>query len=961
MVNSAYNYASRLKKNNNKGPLGLDELFDTNKQVVKKVNLLYEYLSKSNNTIVHTGAGVSTGSGIPDFRGPTGIWTVMNNTSSNNDNIKTKEYKDKQDESYGPLTKSKRRRKLTDSACIPSMNNSSPGLVNPSDMTENESSSCDPDYLKNEETELNPVKDEETELNPVKDEETELNPVKDEETELNPVKDEETSVKQEENDYVYYGNNKRKIVEFILALPSEAHLSLLELLRRKKIKYIITQNVDGLHAASGIPFDKLSELHGNVFVQRCLFCHKRYQRNYVSPTISFKPTGDLCGLCTFPPLNVLTDVVLDWFDCYETYYEEISKLKSEASDLHLVMGSSLHIEPACHYASNDYYRKYDSPLIIINYQNTKLDPECDLVIHEDINKICTNLLKKFNLKIPTFFKKSHLFILKYNHDLSNLTSKTIDQNIRLVIILKSSCIKCIEMLSDGPESRPKCSIYAINKLQGIYKITITETIRLKLTLFYDTELYFEIPYERIVLFKGEVWELDICATNGRRLVKSSKTFYNPDYSYEQSNDPCGDSEKVEHKEKSSFIGNGVNLINIEKMVVYFNSNLYQEDQQPFRLVGYLDLISKYNNFVEVKLNQSLTVLSYLWYHKFIQHHLYLLHPNDQKSENYSNEKHKSAYETRKNIYTTCKKDETFSTSVTININTNVNAFVDEESKDLRLKFEDSTLDSGANVLDSGKNYSFADGVEYDEKTGDDFETSDSSESAFEAYNPNSHNSFNAQEYNKLAVVLENYYDSYLVNTNTVNEAGNSTDNRKINMWDEIFNSSKFNKILLNKCLNLKWINMVNNKILMNKRVGIHDFMLSLKASLPLKLFVADNYQLGHLLNEIPAHLQQNNYNYKLFKFNTLHEFYTNSAHCCVNNASNLDDDDVQQMKRINIFELLVFNTINYIVKLNTHDSFYYANSHIDEDKIENYVIIKLFHQFLPLWIIKYLSDFFECR
>lgn len=55
MVNSAYNYASRLKKNNNKGPLGLDELFDTNKQVVKKVNLLYEYLSKSNNTIVHTG------------------------------------------------------------------------------------------------------------------------------------------------------------------------------------------------------------------------------------------------------------------------------------------------------------------------------------------------------------------------------------------------------------------------------------------------------------------------------------------------------------------------------------------------------------------------------------------------------------------------------------------------------------------------------------------------------------------------------------------------------------------------------------------------------------------------------------------------------------------------------------------------------------------------------------------
>ena len=35
---------------------------------------LHEYLRDANKILVFTGAGISTGSGIPDFRGPSGIW-----------------------------------------------------------------------------------------------------------------------------------------------------------------------------------------------------------------------------------------------------------------------------------------------------------------------------------------------------------------------------------------------------------------------------------------------------------------------------------------------------------------------------------------------------------------------------------------------------------------------------------------------------------------------------------------------------------------------------------------------------------------------------------------------------------------------------------------------------------------------------------------------------------------------
>ena len=34
-----------------------------------------DYIDKSSNIVIFTGAGISTESGIPDFRSPGGIWT----------------------------------------------------------------------------------------------------------------------------------------------------------------------------------------------------------------------------------------------------------------------------------------------------------------------------------------------------------------------------------------------------------------------------------------------------------------------------------------------------------------------------------------------------------------------------------------------------------------------------------------------------------------------------------------------------------------------------------------------------------------------------------------------------------------------------------------------------------------------------------------------------------------------
>src|SRR3712207_3303027 len=56
------------------------------------------------------------------------------------------------------------------------------------------------------------------------------------------------------------------------ARPSRGHLALAALVSRGKMPAIITQNIDGLHHESGVPSERVIELHGNGTYATCLSC-----------------------------------------------------------------------------------------------------------------------------------------------------------------------------------------------------------------------------------------------------------------------------------------------------------------------------------------------------------------------------------------------------------------------------------------------------------------------------------------------------------------------------------------------------------------------------------------------------------------------------------------------------------------------------------------------------------------
>lgn len=75
-------------------------------------------------------------------------------------------------------------------------------------------------------------------------------------------------------------NKKYKKTNIQKAMPTLTHMAYVALMANNYLKFIISQNVDGLHRKSGIPPENISELHGNTNVEICTKCHREFLRDF---------------------------------------------------------------------------------------------------------------------------------------------------------------------------------------------------------------------------------------------------------------------------------------------------------------------------------------------------------------------------------------------------------------------------------------------------------------------------------------------------------------------------------------------------------------------------------------------------------------------------------------------------------------------------------------------------------
>jgi len=169
---------------------------------------------------------------------------------------------------------------------------------------------------------------------------------------------------------------------FAGARPGRGHRALAGLLEEGRLAGIVTQNIDGLHQASGVPEERLVELHGNTTYATCLDCGVRYDLAWARAR--FEAAGGRAPDCRDCGGPVKTATV-SFGQAMPAEAMRRAHALARDCDVFLALGSSLVVWPAAGFPVEA--KRHGATLVIVNRQPTEMDELADLVIHADIGDV----------------------------------------------------------------------------------------------------------------------------------------------------------------------------------------------------------------------------------------------------------------------------------------------------------------------------------------------------------------------------------------------------------------------------------------------------------------------------------------------------------------------------------------------------------------------------------------------
>ena len=165
---------------------------------------------------------------------------------------------------------------------------------------------------------------------------------------------------------------------FTAAQPNRGHRAVAELVSQGRAANVITQNIDGLHQASGVPGDRMIELHGNGTYAVCLDCNRRHVLASIFEAFKRSGTPPVCRVCE----GIVKTATISFGQSMPEEPMHRAQDESLACDLFLILGSSLSVFPAAGFPV--IAKENGAKLIIINREPTPLDHAADLVLHTGI-------------------------------------------------------------------------------------------------------------------------------------------------------------------------------------------------------------------------------------------------------------------------------------------------------------------------------------------------------------------------------------------------------------------------------------------------------------------------------------------------------------------------------------------------------------------------------------------------
>jgi NAD-dependent deacetylase len=165
------------------------------------------------------------------------------------------------------------------------------------------------------------------------------------------------------------------------AKPGQGHAALVALHETRKMPWLVTQNIDGLHQASGMPAASVIELHGNGTYAQCLGCSSRHELADIRPHFEIHGHAPDCKECG----GILKSATISFGQAIPEDKMRQAVKATLSCDFFIAIGSSLVVFPAA--GLPKLAKENGAGLIIINREATALDVMADLVIRADIGTV----------------------------------------------------------------------------------------------------------------------------------------------------------------------------------------------------------------------------------------------------------------------------------------------------------------------------------------------------------------------------------------------------------------------------------------------------------------------------------------------------------------------------------------------------------------------------------------------
>lgn len=168
--------------------------------------------------------------------------------------------------------------------------------------------------------------------------------------------------------------------------PNAGHHALARLAAQGRLSSVITQNVDNLHQDSGVPADRVIELHGNASYATCLECGSRHELEALRGPFVERGEIPTCRWCG----GLVKTAVISFGQSMPAGPMRAAEEETLACDLFLVLGSSLTVFPAAGFPM--LAKRSGAVLAILNREPTELDRVADLAVRDEIGPVLSEIV-----------------------------------------------------------------------------------------------------------------------------------------------------------------------------------------------------------------------------------------------------------------------------------------------------------------------------------------------------------------------------------------------------------------------------------------------------------------------------------------------------------------------------------------------------------------------------------------